>query len=265
MHDTKTLVETAIADAPTLAEYVHEVKVSVRRKTLAMTMKPGDPGITVHVPTGIPAERVVALLIKNRGRMAAMLLKARRYVPDHPVKELVGGEGFLWLGRSARLRIVDNAEVPVARQGHSWMLLSRDARSRGGKPLIDWYISEGDAWINQPNEAEYWWRRLGTGRPMPAVRVANMGRTRWGAHDGATNTVRLAWQTFQFPPQLVRHVLVHEFIHAMGVTGPAHGPNFWRAFERARIGAQQEVQQLNELGCRLWMGDTTIDTKPSSR
>ncbi|MFE8941171.1 YgjP-like metallopeptidase domain-containing protein [Streptomyces sp. NPDC007872] len=265
MHDTKALVHKAITNEPTLTGYVHEVRVSVRRKTLGMTIKPGDPGITVHVPAGIPAERVVVLLTKNRERIATMLMKSRQYVPDHPVKELVGGEGFLWLGRSARLRIMDNAQVPVARQGRSWLLLSRDARARGGKPLIDWYIREADAWINQPNEAEYWWRRLRTGRPMPAVRVANIGRTRWGAHDAATNTVRLAWQTFQFPPQLVRHVLVHEFIHAMRVTGPAHGPNFWRAFERARTGAQQEVQQLNELGCRLWMGDTTLDIKPGSR
>ncbi|MFE4309154.1 YgjP-like metallopeptidase domain-containing protein [Streptomyces sp. NPDC056891] len=264
MYDTKTLVHTAIADEPTLAQYVHEVKVSERRRTLGMTVKPGDPGITVHVPTGIPAQQVVALLTKNRERIAAMLLRSRRYVPDHPVRKLVGGEGFLWLGRSARLRIVDNAEVPVARQGHSWMLLSRDARSQGGKPLIDWYIREGQAWINQFDEAQYWWRRLGTDRPLPAIHVTNIGRTRWGAYDGATNTVRLAWQTFQLPPQLVRHVLVHEFIHATGVTGPPHGPTFWRAFERARIGVQQEVQQLNELGCRLWMGDTTIDTSPGS-
>ncbi|WP_327309788.1 DUF45 domain-containing protein (plasmid) [Streptomyces sp. NBC_01298] len=263
MHDTRTLVLAALANDATLARHIHEVKVSGRRKTLGMTITPGDPGITVHVPADTPADLVIAALTKNRERIGAMLLKARRYVPDHPVKELVGGEGFLWLGRSARLRIVDNAEVPVSRQAHLWMLLSRDAVPLGGKPLIDWYIHEGGAWINQPDEAPYWWRMMGADRPMPAVVVTDIGRRRWGVHDGATDRIRLAWQTFQLPTQLVRHVLIHEFIHAMGIS--THGPKFWRAFERGRIGAQQEVQQLNELGCRVWMGDTTVDTLGNSR
>lgn len=255
--DPAEAIRAAIADHGRFERYIHEVKVSARRKTFGMSMQPGDPGITLHVPAGASPADAVTLLVKNSHRLGSMLVKARKRTPDHPVKELLNGEGYLWLGKSARLRIVDSAPAPVERihDGYEWMRLDRAAIPQGAKPLIDWYIREGTVWLNQWLQAPSLWQRMAGDRPMPTVCAADIGRKRWGVHDGQTNNIRIAWQALQLTPSLVRHVLVHELTHAVVPHGAPHGPEFWRAFERARIGASEEARRLDELGRSLWMGD----------
>lgn len=254
-------VHTALTADGRYAQYIHQVKVSTRRKTLGMSIAPGDPGLTVHVPADATPDEVVKLLAKNSHRLGGMLVKARQYVPDHPVKELVNGAGFLWLGRSKRLRIVDGAAEPVRAvddQGAvtligRWLEIDRTVLRQGAKPITDWYIREGTAWLQQ--EVAQHWTRMTADQSVPTVHVDDIGRKRWGVYDGHTHHVRIAWQTFQLSVPLVRHVLVHELTHAVVPYGKPHGPEFWRAFERARTGARQEAGHLHEAGRHVWMGD----------
>jgi predicted metal-dependent hydrolase len=245
-----------------LARHVASIKISHRRKTLGMAMSPGDSGITVQVPADSTPGEVVRLLLKNLDRIGAMLNRTKRCVPDHPVKEFVGGEGFLWLGRSARLRLVDNADVPLRHaSGYGtgyWFELDRAHVPNAAKTFINWYGREGTAWIQM--EARQIWSRLAPRLPMPTVKVGNIGRTRWGKHvqrpGQDRDEVTLAWQTFQLTPVLIRHVLTHELAHATRPGGTAHGPEFWRIFNRAEIEARENARRLKEAGRHIWMGDT---------
>ncbi|MDX3694699.1 DUF45 domain-containing protein [Streptomyces europaeiscabiei] len=273
MTTTAEAVRSALDADPRLTAQVATIKISTRRKTVGMTIRPGESGITLHVPATRNPDDVIALLAANRHRIGSMLVKAKENIPEIPVKELVNGSGFLLLGQSNRLRLVDN---PVETVRHvddhgnisergtwrgRWLELDRSALRHGAKPLIDWYIREGAAWLE--GQAEPLWRRMSGGRrPMPAVRAANIGRTRWGVHEGNPNPVndeiRIAWQAFQLRPALVRHILTHEFVHALRPGGRAHGPEFWRAFERAETGARRTQRELHQQGRSVWMGDIHI-------
>ncbi|MEH0579066.1 MULTISPECIES: YgjP-like metallopeptidase domain-containing protein [Streptomyces] len=252
---TEALLKAALQTDGRFTKYVHQIKISTRRKTLGMSIEAGEPGITLHVPVGTPADTVISTLVENSDRLAGLIRKAREHIPDHPAKELVNGTGFLWLGRSDRLKIVDNARMTLERAhtGQWWFLLSRDAVQLGARPFIDWYAREGTAWLNR--EAPQLWSRMAGNRPIPTVHAADIGGRRWGTYDSGKHEVRIAWQTLQLRPALVRHVLAHELTHALVRTGKPHGPEFWRAFERGHIGARQEARQLDEEGRRVWMGD----------
>lgn len=245
----------AIAADPRLAKHIAHVRISARRKTLGMAMSPGDDGITLQVPADATPDEVLRLLSKNRDRIGAMLLKAKQCVPDHPVKELVNGEGFLWLGHSNRLRLVDNPTETVRRVNDYGHWFELDRTTKAARPLIDWYIREGTAWLQE--EAVQLWSRMAPRRAMPTVQAGNIGRTRWGKHDGRAgrDEVTIAWQAFQLAPSLVCHALGHELTHAAMPGGRPHGPEFWRAFERAEVGARQTERRLNEEGRHIWMGD----------
>lgn len=255
MPHAASAIQEAIAADPSLAQHIADVRVSARRKTLGMSMKPGDPGITVHVPAGVQPDDVVTLLSRSRDRIGAMLVKAREVAPDHPVKRYVSGEGYLWLGRSYRLRLVGDAPEPVqlVHTGQWWMQLTRVAARQGARPFIDWYSREGTRWLHP--EVSRWWWLMAPGRPAPTVRVADIGYRRWGVYDGTTHEVRIAWQTLQLQPRLIRHVLVHELVHATRPSGKPHGPEFWRAFTRTMPGARQDQRDLVEAGRHIWMGD----------
>jgi len=264
--DRAAAIREAIAADNQLAKHIAHVQVSARRKTIGLAMSPGDNGITLQVPADATPDEVLRLLSKNRDRIGAMLNKAKKCVPDHPVKEFVNGEGFLWLGRSARLRLVDNPDTTLRHaSGYGtgyWFELDRTAVPNAAKTLIDWYSREGTGWIQA--EATQLWSRMAPHRPMPTVRAGNIGRTRWGKHvqrpGQDQDEVTIAWQTFQLTPNLIRHVLTHELTHATHPGGTSHGPDFWRTFERAETGARQTARRLDEHGRHIWMGDTRQDT-----
>ncbi|WNI20145.1 YgjP-like metallopeptidase domain-containing protein [Actinacidiphila sp. ITFR-21] len=263
-------VRAALDLHPDLGRHIATIKISTRRKSLGMSIRPGDSGITLHVPAAHTPADVVATLAENRHRIASMLHKARRTVPAIPVKELVNGASFLWLGQNNRLRLVDDAAEAVRHvDDHGtttergtwrgrWLELDRSVVRLGGAPLISWYIQEGSAWLDA-QAGPLWARIAGGRRPLPAVRAADIGRSRWGVHhhkpNPADDTIRIAWQTFQLRPALVRHVLTHELVHAARPGGRAHGHEFWRAFERAEPGARQRERELHKEGATVWMGD----------
>lgn len=249
-------ITTALAADRGLGLYTFEIRTSARRKTLGASVPAGSRTITLAVPEGASAEAVIRFVKTNRHRIGGLLNRAAECPPDHPVKELVPGEGFAWLGRSGRLRLVDEpGTVRRVTDGHGpWMELDRTiAARRDPKPLIDWYIREG-TW-HAVREAAPWWARMAPREPAPTVRAGNIGRRRWGKYNPADHTVTLAWQTFQLPRDLVELVLVHELAHATRPAGKSHGPEFWRTFERALIGARQQKRQLDEDGRHVWMGD----------
>lgn len=106
-------VRAALDLHPDLSRHIATTKISTRRKSLGMSIRPGDSGITLHVPAAHTPADVVATLAENRHRIAFMLHKANRTVPAIPVKELVNGAGFLWLWQNNRLRLVDDAAEAV--------------------------------------------------------------------------------------------------------------------------------------------------------
>lgn len=260
---TEEAIRAAIASDEQLSKRISRIQVSARRRTLGMAMSPGDDGITLQVPADATPADILRALSKSRDRIGAMLLKARACAPDHPVKRMVGGEGFLWLGRSKRLRLVDDALQPVRSvddYGHvtnlgRWLEVDRTALRHGAKPVVDWYSREGTVWLQE--QVRRIWPRMTFDRPMPAVTAGNIGRSRRGKHTARADVdeIVIAWQTFQLSPKLVRHVLNHELTHASRPGGKAHGPEFWRAFERAEIGASQTARLVNEEGRHIWMGD----------
>jgi predicted metal-dependent hydrolase len=241
-----------------LAPYITQVRVSARRKTFGMSITPGEEGATVAVPESM-ADRpdfVLKVLRGNIHRLVAMVVKAREHAPDTSARELVNGEGFLWLGRSRRLRLVDDAAVPLrlVNDGHGgWLHLDRQAAKLGTRPFIDWYVKEGAAWLAQNTTGM--WSRVGGAAEAPVIRAADIGARRWGTYDGRRHEVRIAWQTFQLPPNMIRHVLTHELVHASRPGGKPHGPEFWRRFECAWPGCREDMRRLNETGRSVWMGD----------
>jgi predicted metal-dependent hydrolase len=256
---------------PKLNGYIATIKISTRRKTLGMSIAPGETGVTVTAPAHWTAEQAVEVLADNRYRIAKSLVRISHAVkPEHPVKELVAGEGFLLFGASNRLRLVDNPTVPVRHtDDHGktvepgtwrgrWIEYDRAARPLGARPLVDWYITEGDA-LAARHAAPIWLRITGGRRPMPTIRTADIGRRRWGSYHPGPNpdgdVIRLAWQLFQLPHRFALHILTHELVHASRPGGKPHGPQFWRAFERAEIGAKQTANEIDKAAATAWMGD----------
>jgi predicted metal-dependent hydrolase len=251
-------IKAAIKDAGLLTAYAVNVRVSARRRTLGVSIEPGGKAVTVAVPAGAQPVDVAAGVRRMHARIVGALVNAQKFAPAHPVKDLVNGEGFEWLGRSARLRVIDgHGPVERVRDGHGhWMHADRaDLERHGGRPIIDWYCREGTAWLER--EAPAWWSRMQYGREMPALRVADIGRKRWGVYAHTPHRVTLAWQALQLPTSMATYVLVHELAHATRPGGRPHGPEFWSVVRRALPSYERDKADMDTHGCSVWMGDVT--------
>ena len=162
----------------------------------------------------------------------------------HVIKEIVDGEGFLYLGRSHQLRIADTQEPCVGlRRGK--LMLARSQGESGHQQIIDWYCTTGLAWLKP--RAKEWANRL---RVDPkAIEVADLGN-KWGSAL-PSGRVRIHWATMQLRPALVEYVLAHELTH---LREPHHGPSFWRVLGRAMPDFDTRKSALADTGPNVWMG-----------
>ena len=254
---TKALTASGI-----LKSFTVDVRVSSRRRKWEITVEPGGAALTLHAPATAQPEDAVSFVRQVRHRVGRGVNKAREHAPEHPVKQLIGGEAYYWLGQPARLRVLEEAAAPVERvnTGHGWWLHvdRRAVAAHGSRPIVRWYCAQGTEWLER--DAPTWWSRMAAAsrNPLPELRVADIGRNRWGKYEPERHRVTLAWQALQMPLPLVRHLVVHKLAHATRPRGQAHGPEFWRVMERARPGAREEKRRFDSEGRTVWMGDMTL-------
>lgn len=159
-------------------------------------------------------------------------------------KELVDGEGFLYLGRSHRLKIAETDRRTV-RLDHGRLVLPTALQDAGFRPIVSWYEQRGSAWL-RPRVAQ-WAARL---RVEPDnLEVADLGH-KWGAAS-AGGRIRIHWATMQLRPALVNYVLAHELAH---LREAHHGPAFWQLLARSLPEYEARKVELARVGAGLWLG-----------
>ncbi|MCK2214055.1 M48 family metallopeptidase [Actinomadura sp. ATCC 31491] len=213
------------------------VSVSDRRKSVRLTVE-RDASITAVVPPQLSKSELTKVVEAKRPWLYGKLAEKRELGDAPPAKEFVTGEGFRYLGRSYRLRLVDADEVRLIR--------GRLELPRGGsaKELVGWYRRVGHPWLSK--RMRPWATRLGV--EVSGLRVRPLGY-RWGScsRDGHVN---IHWATMQLPPSLIDYVLVHELAH---IQRPDHGSEFWSAVERALPGHEDYRERLRRAGNELWL------------
>ena len=68
--------------------------------------------------------------------------------PPAPKKQFVSGEGFLYLGRSYRLLVVDEQDVPVKLERGPLEML-RSSADEGGAHMFRWNSERGQPWLEK--------------------------------------------------------------------------------------------------------------------
>lgn len=160
-------------------------------------------------------------------------------------KELVNGEGFLYLGRNYQLRVVESS-AESARLINGRLILPKHRLHEGRELILDWYRSRGRSWLRR--RVSDYQRRL---RVTPhQVEVRDVG-TKWGVASAARG-VHIHWATMQLHPDLIDYVLVHELAH---LHEPHHGPTFWTLVRRVMPDCDERKAALAAQGAKLWFGE----------
>lgn len=218
------------------------VEVSTRRRTLQLTVE-RDASISAQIPPATDEATLTRFITAKRPWLYARLRERAETGLPRPLREFVAGEGFLYLGRSYRLLIVDAADQPV-RLWRGRIELRHDCLSHARNHLIRWYCSTGQSWLTK--RVAPWAQRMEV--QLTELRLRSLGY-RWGSCS-ASGAVNIHWATMQLPPDLVDYVLVHELAH---IHHHDHGHEFWRTVERAMPDAPDRRTRLRLAGPGLWL------------
>lgn len=154
----------------------------------------------------------------------------------------MGGEGFLYLGRSHRLKLVVEQDVPL-KLSCGRFCLRPDAVPAAREHFIRWYSERARVWLSG-RVADYQSRM----EVQPAgVKVQDLGY-RWGSC-GKGDWLYFHWKSILLPARIVEYVVVHEIAH---LHEPHHTPAFWLRVERAMPDFTQR---------KVWLAEHGIDVE----
>lgn len=206
----------------TVDDLSFELKLSSRRRTLQITVdRSGE--LVLSAPPDIEEERLREFVLEKRFWIYTKLAEKDRLQKAVPAKSFVDGEGFLYLGRSYRLRLVDEQLVPV-RLLNGRFMLRRELADAGRAHLIQWYSGRGKLWLW--DKVQDYVARMEV-QPV-GLKVQDLGY-RWGSC-GKGDVLYFHWKTILLPPRIAEYVVVHELAH---LHEPHHTPEFWKRVERA--------------------------------
>jgi hypothetical protein len=167
--------------------------------------------------------------------------------PAPPEKELVSGEGYSYLGRHFRVRVVTgHPATPVLRRG--WLevkvpraLSAARRRAHVRREIVGWFVARAKERL--PAWTAAWAEMVGV--TLDGVVVTEQAK-RWGSC--SRGVVRINWRIVQAPRPLVDYVLAHEVVH---LAHGDHGREFWTALGRVMPDYEARRERLRVLGVQL--------------
>lgn len=216
------------------------VQRSARRRTMQITVE-RDGALVLSAPPQVAEDVLRAFVQEKRFWIYTRLAEKDRLQRQVPRKEFVGGEGFLYLGRSHRLKLVNEQDVPL-KLASGRFCLAADALPAAREHFVRWYSERAKAWLSG-RVADY----QGRMEVAPAgVRVQDLGY-RWGSC-GKGDWLYFHWKAILLPARIAEYVVVHEIAH---LHEPHHTPAFWLRVERAMPDYAQRKAWLAERGMEV--------------
>ncbi len=217
-----------------------DVHRSDRRKTLQITVE-RTGALSIVAPSQTVDQLLVEFVRAKLLWVHTKIEEKARLQQRSPVKEFVEGEGFLYLGKSYRLRLVERQLVDLSlRNGR--FCLRKASGQRGREIFVDWYTRRAQDWFERQVLEQA--NRMGV--TVNEIKVQDLGY-RWGSF-GAGGRVSFHWKAILLPPQIALYVVIHELGHGQH---PDHSVNFWIKVEQHLPDWKRHKRWLAENGMQV--------------
>src|SRR6266487_4979072 len=229
----------------TIEDLTFELRCSDRRTPIGITI--GRMGeLILSVPPDCPQELIIQAAKERYRWISTKLAQKEMLFRLPPTKEFIDGEGFYYLGRSYRLRLVHvsatDASTPPLCLHKDRFLLRHNEVQHGEEHFINWYIEQGQEWLQQ--RIDMFIHRVDV-RPRD-IKVQSLGY-RWGSCSHS-DTLYFHWRTMLLPPPIIDYIVVHELVH---LHERRHNRPFWERVERAMPDYAARKRWLAENGSRF--------------
>jgi predicted metal-dependent hydrolase len=199
-----------------------DIHRSARRRTLQITVE-RDGKLLLSAPPDVSEQTLRTFAMEKRFWIYTRLARKELLHRKLPRKEYIDGEGFLYLGRSYRLKLVEDQDIPL-KLVEGRFFLQQDCASNARQHFMRWYSERARPWL--AGRVADWQSRMDL---TPAgVKVQDLGY-RWGSC-GKGSWLYFHWKCILLPAHIAEYIVVHELAH---LQAPLHTTAFWLLVERA--------------------------------
>ena len=220
------------------------------RRSLGLTIERNGV-IVVRVPHG-STRYEIERFVSEKGIWIQQKLNEKELVNrEGPKREFVNGQGFLYLGRSYRLRYVNRSQGskvqgPVngraLRLRHGYFDLDEREEQNARSHFVSWYTRSTEEMLRK--RIPRYDKRVGV--EVEKVRVTNLGH-RWASHS-RNGAINFNWRSVMTPIWVLDYILVHEMVHMIE---RKHSIRFWQLISRVIPDYEEHVRWLRENGPEL--------------
>jgi predicted metal-dependent hydrolase len=184
-----------------------EIRPSPRRRTLEIVVD-RDGSLVLATPQDVPQDTLEQFVEDNLLWLYTKLAEKERQARSVAPRQYVTGEGFYYLGRSYRLKIVNAAATtrqPPLRLYRSRFELRHDAIPHAPEHFVHWYTLHL--------------------RPILDRQLAAL-TDRIGA---VPRHLYFHWRVAMLPDRMIEYLVAHELVHLLE---RYHAPAFWDRLAR---------------------------------
>lgn len=207
------------------------------RKTLSIYIE-RDGSVCALVPEKLTNEKVQEILETKEYQIHRNLAKWKQLNERHVLREFVNGQGFLYLGRNYRLKLVDE----ILGQIHftkGRFLLSKHELDNAKKYFIEFYRNKLYEKL-KPIVNRY---QSEMGVKSNKIKVMEL-KNRW-ASCSVKGNINFNWKCAMAPTEVIHYIVVHELVH---LTHMNHTSAFWNEVDKVIPNYEKQVEWLKENG-----------------
>jgi len=204
-----------------------------KRKTIALLVNL-DSTLTVKAPFYLPTQEIDKVIDKKRNWIIAKVKQAQRK-PKPVVREFVNGEGFLYLGKSYRLRINNTAKISLGDN----LFFPKAKIENIREELVEWYKQQATHKFNL--RAKWYAKKMGVN--YSSIKLSS-AQKRWGSC-GRNNVLSFNWRLVMAPLKVLDYVVVHELTH---IEYKNHSAKYWNKVRTLLPNYKQAKDWLKENG-----------------
>jgi predicted metal-dependent hydrolase len=191
------------------------------RKTASIYIE-RDGSVSVLAPEKWSQEQIDKVLERKRPWIYRGLAEWQDLNATRVTREFVSGEGFLYLGRTYRLRIVEKQTKPLMLKD-GYFYLRSDAVEKPYIAFKEFYREKGEEKIAA--RVEYYKTKMGVN--PGEVRIMEL-KNRWASCSEKQN-LNFHWKCLMAPLNIIDYIVVHELAH---LKYKNHTDAFWGEIDK---------------------------------
>jgi len=213
-----------------------------QRKTASIYIE-RDGQVSVFVPEDLSDAAIEALLERKRKWIYRNLAEWEDLNATRVQREYVNGEGFMYLGRSYRLKLVDEQETPLLlKDGYFCLRSTNGSAPDADAAFKEFYRQKGKKRI--PERVACFQSRMDV--EPKAIKILDL-KNRWASCSSGGN-VNFHWKCMMAPPSVLDYIVVHELAHLIH---PNHTEAFWNEVDKVMPDYQDRKEWLRQNGAGM--------------